>query len=109
LLGIVNPFVDSFLRFFVFDVDERSQRIAVGFVGMLIPRSGIRVIVGSICRVRSILLAFFLVALKMLNIKGTLLKIGTLLGKGIVIKGKYATTSEIGCARSSSSHHGTWD
>jgi hypothetical protein len=48
LLGIVNPFVDSFLRFFVFDVYERSQRIAVGFVGLWIPRSGIQAIVGSV-------------------------------------------------------------
>jgi hypothetical protein len=48
LFGIVNPFVDSFFRFLVLDVYERSKKIVVGFVGMWIPRSGIQAIVGSV-------------------------------------------------------------
>ena len=35
-------------KFLVFGFDEPSKEIAVGFVGMWIPRSGIQAIVGSV-------------------------------------------------------------
>jgi len=35
-------------KFLVFGFDEPSKKIAVGFVGMWIPRSGIQAIVGSV-------------------------------------------------------------
>jgi len=41
--------------------------------------------------------------------KGTLMKIGTLQAKELVVRDNYATTSETRCGGCPSSHNGTWD